>query len=223
MSEVSKLKIVGYKDTTSSSKLGEFEVQLNPVDISVVRSVDKPKDELNSDGVPSSQQTEIFRPAKFTFKFTIDNSGAINIDLPKKATSISESIKVLEELTIIPDNTTHKQPYVVLYWGNTFQDSYFGRVTALKYDYNFFDMFGDPLRANITLTITEENAVFDRSFQSPDITKLIEVKDKDNIVKFSLDSYDDKKYYIRIAEINNLSSLRGLKNGSSILLPPIEK
>ena len=90
-------------------------------------------------------------------------------------------------------------------------------------DYNFFSISGDPLRALVTLTITEVNATIDRAFQSPDITKMPIIKDKDNIVKLSNDSYDDKKYYIRIAEINNLPSVRGLKKGSSIVLPPIKK
>ena len=49
------------------------------------------------------------------------------------------------------------------------------------------------------------------------------IKDKDNIIKLSLDSYDDKKYYIRIAEVNNLASIRDLKKGRSVFLPPIEK
>ena len=79
------------------------------------------------------------------------------------------------------------------------------------------------MRAIVTLTITEVNAIIDRTFQSPDITKMPVIKDKDNIVKLSIDSYDDKKYYIRIAEINNLSSIRDLKKGSSVLLPPIKK
>ena len=64
MSEISKLKIVAYKDTSSSQKIGEFVLQLNPVDISVVRTVDAPKDSSSSDGSPSSSQTETFRPAK---------------------------------------------------------------------------------------------------------------------------------------------------------------
>ena len=130
---------------------------------------------------------------------------------------------MLEELTVVPNNEPHHNPYVYLYWGNTFQDSYFGQVTALKYDYNFFSISGTPLRADITLTITEVNAIIDRTFQSPDITKMPLIKDKDNIVKLSLDSYDDKKYYIRIAEVNNLASIRDLKKGSSVFLPPIEK
>lgn len=221
MSDVSRLKIVSYKDTESSNKIGEFVLQLNPVDISVVRSVDPPKSSSSSDGSPSSSQTETFRPAKFTFKFTLDDTGAIGLELPSN--TIANSINILETLTIIPNNETHQNPYVYLYWGETFQDSYYGQVTALKYDYNFFDITGNPLRALITLTITEVNAIMDRSFQSPDITKILMIKDKDNIIKFSEDSYDDKKYYIRIAEINNLSSLRNLKKGSSIFLPPIEK
>jgi hypothetical protein len=222
MSEVSKLKIVAYKDTSSSQRIGEFTMQLNPIDINVVRTVDKPKDANNSDGSPASAQTETFRPAKYTFKFTLDDTGAISLKLPDDA-GVAESIKLLENLTVKPNNETHQNPYVYLYWGNTFQDSYFGQVTALKYDYNFFSISGTPLRAVVTLTITEVNAIMDRTFQSPDITKMPIIKDQDNIVKLSIDSYDDKKYYIRIAEVNNLISLRGLKKGKSILLPPIEK
>ena len=222
MSEVSKLKIVAYKDTESSKRIGEFTMQLNPVDIKVVRTVDKPKDSNNADGSAASSQNETFRPAKYTFKFTLDDTGALSLKLPDDS-GVAESIRLLENLTVKPNDETHQNPYVYLYWGNTFQDSYFGQVTALKYDYNFFSISGTPLRAEVTLTITEVNVVIDRTFQSPDITKMPIIKDKDNIVKLSLDSYDDIKYYIRIAEINNLCSLRALKKGKSILLPPIEK
>ncbi|MDA9144412.1 hypothetical protein N9N76_01545 [Flavobacteriaceae bacterium] len=222
MSEVSKLKIVSYKDTTSSQRLGEFVMQLNPVDISVVKTVEAPKDSSSSDGSAATSQTETFRPAKYTFKFTLDDTGAISLNLPNSY-GVAESISMLESLTVVPNDETHQNPYVYLYWGNTFQDSYFGQVSALKYNYNFFSISGNPLRALVTLTITEVNATIDRTFQSPDITKIPVIKDKDNIVKISKDSYDDQKYYIRIAEINNLSSVRELKKGSSIVLPPIKK
>ena len=222
MSEVSKLKIVAYKDTTSTERLGEYIMQLNPIDISVVRTVEAPAESSSSDGSSATAQTETFRPAKYTFKFTLDDTGAISLNLPNSS-GVADSISMLEQLTVVPNDETHQNPYVYLYWGNTFQDSYFGQVTALKYDYNFFNISGNPLRAIVTLTITEVNAIIDRTFQSPDITKMPVIKDKDNIVKLSIDSYDYKKYYIRIAEINNLSSIRDLKKGSSVLLPPIKK
>ena len=222
MSEVSKLKIVAYKDTTSTERLGEYIMQLNPIDISVVRTVEAPAESSSSDGSSATAQTETFRPAKYTFKFTLDDTGAISLNLPNSS-GVADSISMLEQLTVVPNDETHQNPYVYLYWGNTFQDSYFGKVTALKYDYNFFNISGNPLRAIVTLTITEVNAIIDRTFQSPDITKMPVIKDKYNIVKLSIDSYDYKKYYIRIAEINNLSSIRDLKKGSSVLLPPIKK
>jgi len=95
MSEVSKLKIVAYKDTTSSHRLGEFVMQLNPVDISVVRTVEAPKDSSSSDGSAATAQTETFRPAKYTFKFTLDDTGAISLNLPNSS-GVAESISMLE-------------------------------------------------------------------------------------------------------------------------------
>lgn len=222
MSEVSKLKIVSYKDSTSYERIGEFNLQLNPVKISIVRSVDDKSSSSKSDGNSSSSKSEVFRAAKYTFTFTLDDTGALNMQLPNQS-GVAQSISTLESLTVMPNNETHQNPYIYLYWGETFQDAYFGQVTALKYNYTYFDIAGNPLRAEITLTITEVNAPFDRNFQSPDITKMPLIKKMDNIVKFSLDSYDSKKYYIRIAQVNNLCSLRDMKVGKTMFLPPIEK
>ena len=119
MSEVSKLKIVAYKDTSSSQRLGEFVMQLNPVDISVVRTVEAPSDSSTSDGSSATSQTETFRPAKYTFKFTLDDTGALSLNLPNSS-GVAESISMLESLTVIPNDETHQNPYVYLYWGNTF-------------------------------------------------------------------------------------------------------
>ena len=137
----------------------------------------------------------------------------------------AESDALIEEANNSIDYETHKNPFVYLHWGEAFKYSFYGQVTALKYNYKLFDINGDPLRAEVTLTVTEVPAVYNdtRNFNSPDITRIPIVKDKDNLVKFSLESYDDKKYYIRIAEVNNLCSIRELKNGSKILLPPIKK
>ena len=68
-----------------------------------------------------------------------------------------------------------------------------------------------------------DNPFSDRTFRSPDITRMPLIKDKDNLVKFSLDHYDDKFYYIKIAEANGLASVRELKNGNQLILPPLKK
>ena len=220
----SSLEIVSYADTSGRSYRGKFKLQLNPISISVTRSTDNLKEDKDAEG-SATKATETFQPAKYTFKFTIDDSGVIDhLPLPHSR-GITESIRKLEYLTIKPDYESHKNPFVYLHWGTTFKYAYYGQVSAMKYNYTLFDINGDPIRAEITLTITEVDASFNdsRNFNSPDITRMPTIKDKDNLVKFSIDSYDDKNFYIRIAEINNLSSIRDLKNGRKILLPPIKK
>jgi len=225
MSSTSNLQIIAYKDTKSNTaQIGNFILQLNPISITVVRSTDNNKKATKDDGSPAKSKSETFQPAKYTFKFTLDDSGAVSsLKLPKS--NISECIQNLEKLTVKPNDDTHQNPYVYLYWGDTFKDAYYGQVSSLKYNYTYFDFKGNPLRAEVNLTVTEINAEFknSRTHRSPDITKMPLVRDKDNIIKFSIDSYDDKKFYIKIAEINNLSSVRALKQGSQIFLPPIKK
>ena len=109
----------------------------------------------DSDGNTVTKDEATFQPAKYTFKFTIDDSGAIeHIRLPHSY-GISESIGMLEQYTIRPNYETHQNPFVYLHWGTPFQYSYYGQVTALKYTYTFFDINGNPLRAEVTLTVTE--------------------------------------------------------------------
>ena len=78
-----------------------------------------------------------------------------------------------------------------------------------------------PLRATVTMSVKDHDSEGKHLFQSPDITKMPMVKDGDTIVKLSEEYYDSKKYYIKLAEFNNLSSIRNLKHGSLLEVPPI--
>ena len=60
-------------------------------------------------------------------------------------------------------------------------------------------------------------------FMSPDITRIPKVKDSDTIVDFCEKYYNDKNFYLKVAEHNNLPSFRKLKTGSNLEFPPIKK
>lgn len=232
---VSQLTIVSYKKksatqlTVSFGGLSlsltlrpTFKLQLNPTEIKVNRSVGNVKDTPNADGSPASSKAIPYRPANYTFSFTLDNTGVVKKSLPKSS-GIADSIKKLEDMTIIPDDDEHQTPFVRLFWGNSFKNSDYCQVESLSYDYTFFDTKGNPLRAKVNLTLKEVSSQSDRGFRSPDITKMEVVNEKDNLVRLSLKGYDDKKYYIRLAEVNNLCSIRSLSQGQTIILPPIKK
>ena len=127
----------------------------------------------------------------------------------------------IEKIAINVNTETHTQPFVQIIWGAI---KLFGIVNQYDYNYTFFNALGNPLRAEVSLGIQE---VFDKGgnplLQSPDMTRMPIIKDKDTLVKLCEKYYNDKMYYLKIAKINNLSSIRSVKNGSQLEFPPIKK
>jgi len=136
--------------------------------------------------------------------------------------SVSSSISKLEKLTVIPVESTHRPPFVRVSWGMG-KLTVFGNVEGFNYNYTFFNADGIPLRAEVSITVVELEFEGKTLFQSPDITKLPTVIEGDSIVSLSEKYYNNKKYFLKLAAVNNLSSFRRLKKGSSLEIPPIKK
>jgi hypothetical protein len=68
-----------------------------------------------------------------------------------------------------------------------------------------------------------DEKVISREFQSPDITRIITVKDGDTLMALCESFYDDPKYYLAVAGYNNLPTFRNLKIGSTVEFPPLKK
>ncbi|MCM0042060.1 MAG: hypothetical protein NBV61_04760 [Algoriphagus sp.] len=212
------------------SYLGKYEAQINPENISLSFDQLPAKDEEpnSAAGTPVSAKNAAYNKQKVEVKFTIDNSGAVpsspdNLSFFNfSGDSIKDSIDQLLKVTVKPTKASHSPPFVKLQWG---QFMLVGKVFNLTIDYTYFNIDGDPVRAAISFTLEEEvdEVVISREFQSPDITRIITVKDGDSLIALSESSYDDPKFYLQIATYNNLPSFRGLKIGSQIEIPPLEK
>jgi hypothetical protein len=135
---------------------------------------------------------------------------------------LNDSIKKLKKVTIDPLRSTHMPPYVHLIWGDI---SLKGFVRDLGIDYTYFNSKGKAVRADISISIEEfiDQNVIETKFQSPDITRIPTIKVGDTIPALCKEFYNDKKYFLKIAEINNLPSFRRLKLGEKLLFPPLEK
>lgn len=223
------LSITGFKTQNGSilGLIGNYNLQLNPTDISfeVGNKEQEIEEDQDAEGSTLTSRSMTYINRKVSFTFTIDSTGAIPTSpdgtSALKGGSVSDSIKKLEKLTIVPVESTHRPPFVRVSWGLG-NISIFGSVQGFSYKYTFFNALGLPLRAEVSLTVVEIELDGKTLFQSPDITKLAIVKDGDSIVSLSEKYYDDKKNYIKLAEINNLSSFRRLKSGIEIEVPPIK-
>jgi nucleoid-associated protein YgaU len=207
---------------------GVYVLQINPENISLSYDELPPNDDepTSAAGAPISPKNAAYNKQTISLKFTIDNSGAIP-NKPDKVrgragSSIKDSIDQLLKVTVKPTRASHSPPFVKLQWGKLML---VGKVFDLSIDYTYFNLQGDPVRADVSFTLVEEvdEVVISREFQSPDITRIITVKDGDSLIALSESSYDDPKYYLQIAAYNNLPSFRGLKIGSQIEIPPLEQ
>lgn len=207
---------------------GTYKAQINPENLSISFDELPKKDEEPSSaaGMPVSDKNAAYNKQTLKVSFTIDNSGAVP-SWPDKVYgfaggSIKDSIDQFLKVTVKPVRSTHSPPFVKLQWGKYIL---VGKVFGLSIDYTYFNVKGDPVRAVISFSLVEEvdEKVISREFQSPDITRIITVKEGDSLIALSESSYDDSKYYMQIASYNNLPSFRSLKIGSQIEIPPLEK
>ncbi len=232
----SKLKLTAYEkfgNGTASSPLsgGVYTLQLNPEQIdlgfdlnNVVEGDDEP---ASAAGTPVSDKSKIYNRQKINLEFIVDNTGAIpnfpnGLGSMVAGISIKDSIDLLRKVTIKPTRASHRPPFVELEWGML---HLIGKVNNFSIKYTLFNSVGDPVRASVSLSLIEEvdENVISREFQSPDITRIITVKDGDTLIALCESFYDDSKYYLAVAEYNNLSTFRNLKIGSTVEFPPLKK
>jgi|GEM_PF-321929 len=244
---VTKLLISGYKELDDikyqgKATIGSYALQLNPTELNY--TFQKNTGGGNKGGSctdDTNPRNEGLGMRSCTFSFMIDNTGAVpqKIDIEKGdlevGSSITPSINKLKNIAIDVQNETHQAPFVTFFWWNVSSgggavsagkdDGFFiGQVKSFSVKYTFFNLEGEPLRAEITLQIDEyeDKKETTREQQSPDITKIDTIKAGDKLTLLSEKYYDDQKYYMHLAKYNNLVSFRRLNVGKQLEFPPIK-
>jgi len=100
--------------------------------------------------------------------------------------------------------------------------SYPCRLESVDLAYTQFDRQGNPLRAELDTVFMEDGKnELGGGLQSPDVTHARTVKAGDSLPLMADDIYQDSSWYMKIAETNQLDSVRNIRAGESIVFPPI--
>lgn len=229
----SKLQIKGYPEfengDVSGSPIATFSLQINPDQLSLSFDLDKAKEGANAaSGQTVGAKNNSYIRQRLSFDFMVDNSGVFpnppqGLSSSSVGTSIKNAIETLKSVTIKPTKDSHRPPYVHLIWGSTVDLKC--TVTGFSIVYQRFNSAGDPIRAKVSLSVVEvvDEQVISREFQSPDITRMPTIREGDSLVALCDEFYDDPRYFIRIAEVNDLPSFRRLRPGTVLKFPPLEK
>lgn len=145
--------------------------------------------------------------------------------IPVKETkkTLPERIEIFEAL-VGYNSSSHRPNYLKLSWGKALNMN-----TALKeyhVIYGRFNEKGEPTRANIQAefleVISSKKMLAAQGRQSPDVSHMIEVQEGDTLPHLCENIYGDKKYYIEIAKLNGIKSLRQLTPGLKLYFPPLK-
>jgi Contractile injection system tube protein len=218
-----------FEKGTLQTLVGSYELQLNPNSVACAYAQEK-----NTNDGPSSaggDTIESKRPTYYKesikFSFTLDNSGVLpnaadGLSSASGGTGLKLSIDKLKKATILPLRSSHAPPFVQILWGDIALN---GIVNDFSIEYTYFNVSGNPLRANITLGVVEvvDSVVESSKYQSPDITRMPIIKAGQSLPQLCQEFYDSNLYYIQIAQENKLHSFRRLQVGKRLLFPPLEK
>jgi len=217
MAEMTKMKIVAYKDPDYSSQLGEYDVLVNPENYKM-----KKEQQYNTadttDG--SSAQTAKYKGAGtglFELILFFDGTGIISKD------KVDDQIKQVKDLVYRYNGDIHEPNYIRIYWGT--QSLFQGRLKSWIVNYTMLEMDGTPLRAEVTIkliaSVSAKKKALEEKKNSADLTHIRTVLDGDNLPLMCDRIYGDSSYYIKVARFNELTNFRDIKPGNTIIFPPI--
>lgn len=214
-----RLIINGYSSNSYSGAHESFKAPINPEKLNVSRSVTL-SNGAGSNSARESQQFQSRDSDKLDFTLVFDGTGII----PYAGFSVSDNLEDLEKVIFEMDSEAHRPRYLEVLWGSL---NFQGQIQSYSVEYTLFKQDGTPLRAKAQLSLVSytdpETAARESNNASPDMTRVLTVREGDTLPIMCQHAYDDFSYYLQVAEINELNNFRELEVGSQIVFPPLKK
>lgn len=214
---IQQLKITGYKDDTFNSQVGSYTAMLNPE--SYTQSFNINYNQEQAQGSPDATlKYDKTTPSTVKFDLMFDATGVVNTTV----TDVGSEIQKFRKVAYDYNGDIHSPNYLEVTWGNAM--TYQCKLTSMTVNYTLFKSDGTPLRAKVSIDLTEYVAptkpVDD---ESPDMTHVVRVKSGDLLPLMTYNVYSDKGHLLKVAEHNKLDSIIQLTPGSKLYFPPLAK
>jgi nucleoid-associated protein YgaU len=146
---------------------------------------------------------------------------------PPYGMSVRDSTSALLDMMEVPKGKTAgtptaAPPFVTFHWGKLF---FKGACTSLSITYKLFKPDGDPLRADVKLTLKQADEA--PAGQNPTTRAnagfgVHRVRDGDTLPSISYDAYGDATKWRLIAEANGVDNPLHLRRGTPLSLPRLD-
>jgi len=223
-----KLTVLGFSDEKLTQQVGKYVVQINPEKYSEQYSVQMVSEPIfNSAG--KTTKFVVQNPRDLSLEFYIDATGVLDPPRwsaaktgPAAVIEVQDEIEKFMKVAYDFNGTIHSPNYVRVLWGKLKFDC---RLDSVNIEYLLFSPAGVPLRAKLTAKFTEYNSPVKLQLEaqksSPDLTHSRTVVAGDTLPLLCFQIYQDSKYYVEIARVNELDDFRNLQPGRKIFFPPL--
>lgn len=217
-----QLKLTAYTDGKFSAKNGNsLSIPMEPENIRFGKEIVYREDRQQG-AVGGGNRFEKYRPETLSFDFEIDCTGIV--EETQENDKVYDKVDDLEKLLYVYNSDGHRPSYVVVCFAAIL---FKGQLSRMNVDYTLFSEKGIPLRATVSLAFVgfrcseEERKKFHK--QSPDMSRLITVKEGETLPYLCHKIYGDSLLVRQIAKFNNLGGFRNIPAGTELLFPPLKK
>lgn len=223
MSGLAKLTIKVYADKQMQGKeIDEFVLPINPENYS--RSLSVNLDESQAQGSSGNDsKNDKTKPEEIKLDFFLDNTNTV-MGNHLNGMPVSKQVEKFVKLAYDYDGKIHQPNYLKLCWDVLV---FRCKLKDVSINYTLFDSNGAPLRAKLSATfqefIEEEQRTRKENKQSPDLTHIRRVEGNTRLDNMTFDIYGSDKQFLQIANANNLTSPRLLRESAQLIFPPIIK
>lgn len=216
------LKITSYTDDKFEKKhLDTLEVAFVPNSLVLDKAISYLEDKQlgNSNG---SKIYKGYEPKMLSFDLIFDCTGVI--EGTKEGDKVKDKVEELEKHLYLFNVDAHRPSFVKIAYGEFIFN---GQLTKMNEKYTHFSNKGIPVRAEVKLEfmsyISSSEESKQNSRQSPDMSRIITMKEGDTLAALCQQIYENSFYVTAVARFNELNGFRGIPAGTKILFPPLKK
>ena len=170
-------------------------------------------------------------PKKFSFELLLDGTGVSPAPPPAgalEATAPSTGLSVVAQLELFKATVgfagnIHRPRFLMLVWGRLIATTVLENYSVA---YKLFSPAGLPIRATLTASFREHvpkgMGSLLKNLASPDIHHVHKVIEGDRLPTIVHAVYKDTAHYFDVARANGLDSIRALRPGEVLQLPPVQ-
>lgn len=216
-----RLKFTAYTDDKYNRSIGSYTVLTDPDRLKLEKEIAYREDrQLGATG--NSNRFERYKPAQLSFSFIIDCTGTV--EGTQEQDKVYDKIREIESLLYTYNSDGHRPSFVSVQYRELL---FRGQLKKMDVDYTLFSRLGEPLRATVSITLTSyRNSEEERkicSKQSPDMSRLITLREGETLPYLCHKIYGDSLLVRQVARFNGLGGFRDIPAGTELLFPPLKR